>query len=300
MPSLFLSHSSADKTFVEKLAKDLEGVGVNVWFDKWEIKVGDSLTGKIEESLQANDYLGLVLSPAAVASEWVKAELSAAWCRQMSSRKIVVLPILYQDCEIPFLLEDRKYADFRTSYDEGFMALCAALGLKHSEALSENNWCLFMGDREADWKYYREQEYKRLVTRLVDRARQYNWSSWTGGTKNPLSITFSAFIDRNKEKCIALRMVKGAYMAAETDEWNPNNTKLSLYTEYIGNTVNECEEYVWREMEKFRATYGDPTGKSEHFTSRFLNDGQKLKIISEMLQKMDWYQGDMEDEKDEE
>ena len=35
-------------------------------------------------------------------------------------------------------------------------------------------------------------------------------------------------------------------------------------------------------------------------TSRFLNDGQKLKIISEMLQKMDWYQGDMEDEKDEE
>ena len=300
MPSLFLSHSSADKTFVEKLAKDLEGVGVNVWFDKWEIKVGDSLTGKIEEGLQANDYLGLVLSPAAVASEWVKAELSAAWCRQMSSRKIVVLPILYQDCEIPFLLEDRKYADFRTSYDEGFMALCAALGLKHSEALSENNWRLFMGDREADWKYYREQEYKRLVTRLVDRARQYNWSSWTGGTKNPLSITFSAFIDRNKEKCIALRMVKGAYMAAETDEWNPNNTKLSLYTEYIGNTVNECGEYVWREMEKFRATYGDPTGKSEHFTSRFLNDGQKLKIISEMLQKMDWYQGDMEDEKDEE
>lgn len=60
MPSLFLSHSSADKTFVEKLAKDLEGVGVNVWFDKWEIKVGDSLTGKIEEGLQANDYLGLV------------------------------------------------------------------------------------------------------------------------------------------------------------------------------------------------------------------------------------------------
>lgn len=93
MPSLFLSHSSADKTFVEKLAKDLEGVGVNVWFDKWEIKVGDSLTGKIEEGLQANDYLGLVLSPAAVASEWVKAELSAAWCRQMSSRKIVVIRI---------------------------------------------------------------------------------------------------------------------------------------------------------------------------------------------------------------
>ena len=108
MPSLFLSHSSADKTFVEKLAKDLEGVGVNVWFDKCEIKVGDSLTGKIEDGAQGNDSLGPVLSPAAVAAEGVKPDLSAAGCRQMSSRKIVVLPILYQDCEIQFLLEDRK------------------------------------------------------------------------------------------------------------------------------------------------------------------------------------------------
>ena len=169
------------------------------------------------------------------------------------------------------------------------MALCAALGLKHSETLSESNWRLFMNDRTADWKDYRGREYKRLVKRLVDRARQYNWSSWTGGSKNPLSITLSAFAGRGKEKCIALRMVKGAYMAAETDEWNPNNTKLSLYTEYVGNTVSECEEYVWREIEKFRAAYGDPTGKLEHLTSRFRNDGQKTKIIAEMFQKMDRY-----------
>lgn len=128
MPSLFLSHSSADKTFVEKLAKDLEGVGVNVWFDKWEIKVGDSLTGKIEEGLQANDYLGLVLSPAAVASEWVKAELSAAWCRQMSSRKIVVLPILYQDCEIPFLLEDRSMRIFARAMMRALWRFARLLG----------------------------------------------------------------------------------------------------------------------------------------------------------------------------
>ena len=50
------------------------------------------------------------------------------------------------------------------------MALCAALGLKHSETLSESSWRLFMNDRTANWKDYREREYKRLVRRLVDRA----------------------------------------------------------------------------------------------------------------------------------
>ncbi len=58
MPSLFLSHSSADKTFVEKLAKDLEGVGVNVWFDKWEIKVGDSLRGRSRRAFRPTITLG--------------------------------------------------------------------------------------------------------------------------------------------------------------------------------------------------------------------------------------------------
>ena len=81
--------------------------------------MGESLTWQIEEGLWANDYLGLVLSPDALASEWVKSEVGAAWCRQMSSRKIIVLPILYRDCELPLFLSDRKYADFRSDYDEG-------------------------------------------------------------------------------------------------------------------------------------------------------------------------------------
>lgn len=59
MPSLFLSHSSVDKPFVEKLAFDLDGVGVDVWFDKWAINVGDSLTWRIEEGIKDNEYLGL-------------------------------------------------------------------------------------------------------------------------------------------------------------------------------------------------------------------------------------------------
>ena len=211
-------------------------------------------------------------------------------------KKIIVLPILYRDCELPQFLSDRKYADFRSDYDEGFMALCAALGLKRSEALNENNWRLFMDDRTTNWKDYWEQEYKRLVKRLVDRARQYNWSSWTGGTKNPLSITLSAFVVRGKEKCVALRMVKGTYMEAETDEWDTNNTKLSLYTECVGNTVNECEEYVWREMEKFRAAYGDPVGERAELTKRFLNMEQKIEAAKRLLQEMDRYQEKVDDE----
>lgn len=78
MPNLFLSHNSVDKPFVKKLARDLKKLGVTVWVDEWEIQVGESLTWKIEAGIRENEYLGLVLSPDALQSEWVKSEISAA------------------------------------------------------------------------------------------------------------------------------------------------------------------------------------------------------------------------------
>ena len=290
MPSLFLCHNSIDKPFVEKLAKDLVRVGINVWFDKWEINVGNSITWKIESGLQENDYLGIVLSPEALESEQVKCELSAAWCKQMNTRKIVVLPIMYRNCNLPLFLADRKFADFRTDYNQGFSDLCHALGLKRTDSLNASNWRTFMTDKKSNWKYFREEEFKELVTHLVNRATEYNWSCWIGGTKNPISITFSAFKSREQKKYISIRLSRGTYMAADCDEINPNNMKASEYTIYVENTINECEEYIWREMETFRHKFGDPEGTPHYFTERFLNAREKLDLTFEVMQKLNWYQ----------
>ena len=51
MSSVFLSHNSADKPFVRKLALDLEKAGVRCWLDEAEIKVGDSLLDKIRDGI---------------------------------------------------------------------------------------------------------------------------------------------------------------------------------------------------------------------------------------------------------
>ena len=104
LSSIFLSHTSLDKPFVEKLARDLKRIGINVWFDKWEIKIGESITWRIEEGIRENEYLGIVLSPEALGSEWVKSELGAAWVKQMQLRKVFVIPIYYRDCDIPLFI----------------------------------------------------------------------------------------------------------------------------------------------------------------------------------------------------
>jgi TIR domain-containing protein len=107
-----------DKPFVRKLIEALNKHLLNVWVDEHEIKVGDSLVGKISEALKDAEYLVIVLSQASVSSRWVEQGLNAALANQISG-KGVVLPVLIEDCEIPMLLRGRLYADFGSDFNLG-------------------------------------------------------------------------------------------------------------------------------------------------------------------------------------
>jgi hypothetical protein len=120
---IFLSHSTNDALFVDRLASDLERLSIGVWYDKWELRVGDSLLDKIAAGIEENDYLVVVLTPASVASDWVRLELKAALMRELSEKRVVVLPVLLADCVLPTFLRDKKYADFRADYEHGFQDL---------------------------------------------------------------------------------------------------------------------------------------------------------------------------------
>jgi hypothetical protein len=55
---------------------------------------------------------GTCLSPEALLRPWVREELRAAYVRRAAG-ELKILPILFQDCEIPPFLADYEYADFR-------------------------------------------------------------------------------------------------------------------------------------------------------------------------------------------
>ena len=73
---VFLSHSSADKPAVERLARALAERGIDPWFDRWEMGPGDDLVARINDGLAQADAGIIVLSEHTSGSRWVKAELS--------------------------------------------------------------------------------------------------------------------------------------------------------------------------------------------------------------------------------
>jgi hypothetical protein len=129
--SVFLSHTAADKPFVRKLAGDLEGHGVRYWLDEAEIKVGESLIEKIRQGLDEVDYVAVILSPRSVASAWVRREVDVAMNQEIQGRRVKVLPIVYQACELPCFLLGKFYADFtdESKYAESFKRLVESMGV---------------------------------------------------------------------------------------------------------------------------------------------------------------------------
>lgn len=93
----FISHASEDKSgFVEPLAVALQKWGLKVWFDKFSLKVGDSLRDSIEMGLANSRYGVVVFSPSFQAKKWPKAELNGLFARQMQGKKKIILPILHK------------------------------------------------------------------------------------------------------------------------------------------------------------------------------------------------------------
>lgn len=129
--SVFISYCSQDKDFAKKLSFDLGLFGIRVWIDEGEIKVGDSLIEKIRQGIDQVDYLAVVLTPASANSEWVKKEVDIAMNQEIEGRKVKVLPLLLKDCEMPWFLKGKRYANFTKDdlYQQALSELLHRLGV---------------------------------------------------------------------------------------------------------------------------------------------------------------------------
>jgi hypothetical protein len=91
--SCFISYSTKDQEFAERLYSDLQAKGVRCWFAPHHVQAGRKLHEQIDEAIRLYDRLLLVLSPASMASEWVKTEIAKARKREFKEERRVLFPL---------------------------------------------------------------------------------------------------------------------------------------------------------------------------------------------------------------
>jgi hypothetical protein len=90
--SCFISHSSKDESFTDKLMTDLKARGVRCWFN--DLDGGRHLIEQIDEAICRHDKVLLVLSSNSIESPWVETEIYKARERELRENIQVLFPIL--------------------------------------------------------------------------------------------------------------------------------------------------------------------------------------------------------------
>jgi hypothetical protein len=93
----FICHASEDKdSFVRPLAEELIKRGIEIWYDEFTLRVGDSLRRSIDRGLAESDYGIVVLSPNFFLRKWPQDELDGLVARESIADQKVILPIWHE------------------------------------------------------------------------------------------------------------------------------------------------------------------------------------------------------------
>jgi len=91
--SVFISYSTANQDFADRLHADLQAKGVRCWFAPEDMKPGKKVHEQIDEAIRVYDRLVLILSHESMESPWVKTEIAKARRKQKAQNRHVLFPL---------------------------------------------------------------------------------------------------------------------------------------------------------------------------------------------------------------
>jgi TIR domain/Pentapeptide repeats (8 copies) len=95
--SCFISYSSKDQAFAERLHADLQNKSVRCWFAPNDMPIGAKIIDAIDEAIRLRDKVLLILSERAIASDWVEGEVTRALDEERTRKQVVLFPVRLDD-----------------------------------------------------------------------------------------------------------------------------------------------------------------------------------------------------------
>ena len=116
---IFLSHAGEDSAQAALVAAGLQSAGIDVRFDRRELRLGDSFLAFMESGLSTSDYCLLLWSARAAKTPWVRLEWEAALYRSIQEKQSFLVAGLLEDVPLPALLAPRLRVDLFPDIQHG-------------------------------------------------------------------------------------------------------------------------------------------------------------------------------------
>jgi TIR domain/NB-ARC domain len=107
----FVSYTSADRTWAEWIAWELEAAGYTTVLQAWHMPPGSSFVHAMDEALHRTSHTLLILSPAYLRSAMTEAEWRPGFVADPDGIQRRLVPIRIEACRPTGLLADRVFVD---------------------------------------------------------------------------------------------------------------------------------------------------------------------------------------------
>jgi hypothetical protein len=91
--SCFISYSTVDQDFANRLYSNLQARGVRCWFAPHDIQGGRKIHEQIDEAIKVYDKLLLILPDHSMNSNWVKTEIANTRAKEEQQKRRMLFPI---------------------------------------------------------------------------------------------------------------------------------------------------------------------------------------------------------------
>jgi WD40 repeat protein len=117
---VFLSHASADKQAVERLARKLREEGLEPFLDTWFLVAGEPWQEALEEAVHQSSTCAVFFGPVSKGGAWRSQETQLALARAAQDATFRVIPVLLPQSkaeDVPGFLSLRTWVDFRNGLE---------------------------------------------------------------------------------------------------------------------------------------------------------------------------------------
>lgn len=140
---VFLSHSTADKPFVNEFNTVLTAFGVKTFCGEMDIGIGYDIPTKIYEGIENSDFVVYFISKNSIKSKWVQEELSIAKMYEKEKNGVFILPILIDDIDkLPTSIKSKRCAKFIDRKidirSKEFKLILKALGISNEKRIDKD------------------------------------------------------------------------------------------------------------------------------------------------------------------
>lgn len=140
--SCFISYSTKDHEFANRLHADLQNIGIRCWFAPHDMPVGGKILDEIDAAIRLRDKVLLIVSEHSIKSDWVEDEVKTAYEEERKRGQAILFPIRLDDAIMDTkeawaskLRADRNIGDFRNwkdhdSYQKALGKVLRDLGVR--------------------------------------------------------------------------------------------------------------------------------------------------------------------------